>query len=283
MEAVNIIKEVKSGFEYLSEMVNVKDVHNTLTYSSSPLSNRALFIINKLNELDVKYKLVAFNNSFKEPLRELKYEDSKLLNIVVPIHTNSSSEEGGIIFLAHHDVNNTESQNCQDNSASVCNLLHLIGELKDKELNMNTYVVFTDREEFGGLGAQRLSEDIIAGDFGKIDHIINLELTGLGTEIWIDNKRNTHNKPKSGTYQMIEDVVGTDKLTAVDTPFSDAVVLRHHQLDAVCIGILPEEELGSKKTWHLCHSPNDTIDKIDGFNMYDFVQILVKFVMVGVE
>ena len=41
-------------------------------------------------------------------------------------------------------------------------------------------VVLLDGEECGGIGSQRLSNQILNGEFSKIDWVLNLELTGKG-------------------------------------------------------------------------------------------------------
>ena len=61
--------------------------------------------------------------------------------------------------------------------------------------------------------------------------------------------------------------------------------LRSANVDAICIGILPQEEIKSledgnwSKTWGLCHSRNDTFElSAKRNNMSAFVQILKQFI-----
>ena len=58
------------------------------------------------------------------------YEGRHFTNFYVSF--NTISKESGILFLAHHDISNSESQNCQDNTASICHLLSMIIHLKNR-------------------------------------------------------------------------------------------------------------------------------------------------------
>lgn len=191
------------------------------------------------------------------------------------------------MILAHHDIANEESENCQDNSASVCNLLHLCEILKDSELQENVTVVFTDAEEivdFNGSGSAILSYRIKNGhpDFVNFQYAINLELTGKGNIIWADllnvfSRNKMQPNSKLGSY--ITEVFPSFK--PVSTPFSDSAVLRHHGLDSVCIGLITEndsiqlEHQRYCETWALCHQSIDTFEKISKEDMGYFVKTIL--------
>jgi uncharacterized Zn finger protein (UPF0148 family) len=402
--------ENKSSYQYLLELSKVRNKQNSLNNDGNPITNRVIYILNQLNELDVKYKTVIFDssgvtidplnyeeeeletnndkvenqkhtddflssldedftdedtsayckdcgldlfedelltledhtgkylacpncesnfklfiNKFENDIKEVEEEQAeerynlksysideldefrksdkdsdekplgyfgvmykkdtdRLINIIVEFKSTVENSLPGAVFIAHHDINNPHSQNCQDNTASVSNLLELCGRLsKTKNLDRNIYVVFTDREEFGGIGARNLSQMINSGKLGEIGIYINLELTGLGTNIWVEDVseyrlwRNESGKPtatKTKTQLHIENIIGGENIEYLHCPFNDAVILRSNGIDGVCIGTLPDIEIrgsGYKRTWSLCHSMSDTVEKCDGDDMKVFV------------
>ena len=66
------------------------------------------------------------------------------------------------MIVAHHDIVNPNIDNANDNSASVINAIMI------KKLMPHINVVLLDGEEYGGLGSQRVSEQINEGYFGTI-------------------------------------------------------------------------------------------------------------------
>lgn len=195
------------------------------------------------------------------------YEGRHFTNFYVSF--NTISKEPGILFLAHHDISNSESQNCQDNTASICHLLSMIIELKDKETSRPVHFAIVDSEEhvnFNCCGSQVLSEDIKNGDFGNVEICVNLELTGLGKNIWVSS------------FETFEEICHKTitKLNAVKvrTPYNDAYVLNRHDVPAMCIGILHDQDIniasrsmGYPDTWSLCHRMEDTFDKVSEEDM----------------
>jgi acetylornithine deacetylase/succinyl-diaminopimelate desuccinylase-like protein len=97
-----------------------------------------------------------------------KFEDTRYNNgsfyhnIEVRFKAKEETDET-IVFTAHHDVVVPSGENCQDNTSSVVNLIELCFRISLKDLERNVYIVFTDCEEFGGLGAKRLSDRINNG------------------------------------------------------------------------------------------------------------------------
>lgn len=280
----NIRPAIKTGYEWLVDMIAVRNHRNSYRPNFSPVTNRAMFIINALNSLGVQYELDIFDDAGYDLYN---YERPKLVNIIVKF--NSRSGRPAIVFSAHHDIANPNSENCQDNSASVCNLIHLcsilkqeaIGENKDINTSRPVIIVFLDKEEAGGAGSRRMSQRLLRGDFGAYEYNINLELTGLGKKIWVDVE-NFRYKTKPASVLKFDEVLGESGYYKVSTPFSDAIIFRRCGIDSVCIGILPEEELeGTTRppTWNLCHSETDTIDKCNAEDMSEFVSILEKLVI----
>lgn len=278
---------MKTGYEWLEDMIHVRNARSSYRPNFSPLTNRAAFIINALNSIGVPCELDIFDDAGYDLY---DYERPKLLNIIVKF--GSRSGKPAIVFSAHHDISNPNSQNCQDNSASVCNLIHLCAKLKSMAIGENNniiperpvIIVFTDKEECGGVGARRMSGRLLRGDFGDIEYLINLELTGLGTAFWIDReniRRGLEDIAKTPSMIKCDEILGLGGYHEVYTPFSDAQIFRRCGIDALCVGILPVEELrgiGRKETWSLCHSETDTIEKCNAKDMADFTDLLERFV-----
>ncbi|MDP2692707.1 MAG: M28 family peptidase [bacterium] len=281
---------IKTGYEWLDEMKDVRNVQSSYKPSQSPLTNRATFIINALNTIGVQYELDIFDEAGYDLY---DYSRPKILNIIVRF--GSRSGQPAIAFMAHHDVANINSENCQDNSASVCNLLHLCAILKEQAIGESkniisqrpVIIVFSDKEEVGGTGSRYFSGRMLRGDFGTIEYVLNLELTGLGDRkgIWVDTENIKRWKKdilvKTPAILKCDEILGVGGYQEVYTPFSDSFVMRRCGVDSVCIGILPADELigiGRKETWSLCHSETDTIEKCNEQDMRMFVDILERFV-----
>ena len=186
--------------------------------------------------------------------------DTKYFNIVVP----GTSET---MFLAHHDVSNPNIDNCNDNSASIINLLAL------KLLKPDTSIVFTDCEEIGGYGAKRLSEQLKNGEHGNIKWVLNLELTAVGgTNFIIGKKRNS-------LYEyMVENFV----FTPFDDTYcvSDSTILTRNGIQSCVVTTLPLKN--GKSDFDIikyCHGSQDTIELANYQDMQNFVEmVLTKMV-----
>lgn len=222
---------------------------------------RVSFILNLLKSEGIEYELDAF------PLfvGEDEESDPKGFNIILKGTSNR-------MVIAHHDVANPKIDNANDNSASVINAIMI------KKLRPDINVVINDGEEVGGLGSQRISNRIKAGDFGKIDWVLNLELTGSG-----------------GKYFFIGDYPG--KLTnhikslfdcpIVSTPYNDTVTIRKNNIDSVVINSLPILSEGKKSNIKYdnnyldysmlfnCHSNRDSIDTINPKDMKEFTEEVI--------
>lgn len=207
-------------------------------------------------------------------------------NIIVELLTKEETTES-TMFVAHHDIKNVKSDNCADNSASVCNLLQLANELKEKDLKKNIYIVFTDGEEFGGKGAKYLSEKIIKGEFGNVDYIINLEITGRGQNFWAEKQINKN--LQTVTTPLLDKLIKFEQdrggvLLEYSVPFNDSVIFRQYGIDSVCIGIITDDdvkEVSLKKyceTWSLCHSIEDKFSFVNENDMKSFVKMLHEFI-----
>jgi hypothetical protein len=233
--------------------------HSSFDKSAPTWTPRLFLLKDILDSFSIKYKI----KHYIVP----GYESRYFTNIYVSLNTENTEE--GLLFLAHHDINNPKSENCQDNTSSICHLLEMIKELKDKQLKRPIHFAFVDSEEHVNLhccGSQVLSEDIHNGEFGNLEVCINLELTGLGKHIWVSSFERF---PESCSKSI-------EHLNAIKviTPYNDAYVLSIHDVPAMCIGILDDSDIdiatnsyGYPSIWALCHSIEDSFDKISEEDM----------------
>ena len=216
-------------------------------------TNRVIFLIKLLKSEGIDYELDIF-----------PYRETSAYNLILK---GSSSK----MVVAHHDIANPNIDNANDNSASVITAIMI------KKLTPEINVVLLDGEEYGGVGSQRVSEQIKSGQFGSIDWVLNLELSGKG-----------------GKYFFIGDYPGplTNHIKSlfncpvVRTPFNDAVIFRKNGIDSCVINPLPPTDKNTQVKWDEttylqfdllfnCHSPKDTIDTIDPEDMKEFVEEVV--------
>jgi len=177
------------------------------------------------------------------------------------------------MVVAHHDISNPNIDNANDNSASVINAIMI------KKLLPETNVVLLDGEECGGLGSQRCSEQINEGYFGKIDWVLNLELTGKGGKYFF-----------IGNYPGVlsNHIKSIFDCPITNTPFNDSVTFRKNGIDSCVINPIPPLNEGKTSCvkWddntyldysmlYNCHSKKDSIDTIDILDMKEFVEDVV--------
>ncbi len=175
------------------------------------------------------------------------------------------------IVVAHHDISNPNIDNANDNSASVINAIMI------KKLMPQITVALLDGEECGGFGSKRLSEQINSGDFGKIEWVLNLELTGKGGKHFF-----------IGNYpgKLHEHIKSLFDCPVVNTPFNDSVIFRKNGIDSVVINPLPPVNKVTDVKWDNdtyldydmlfnCHNSKDTIETIDIDDMKIFTEEVV--------
>ena len=177
------------------------------------------------------------------------------------------------MVVAHHDIVNPNIDNANDNSASVINAIMI------KKLMPHINVVILDGEECGGLGSQRVSDQINDGYFNTIDWVLNLELTGKGGKYFF-----------IGNYpgKLSDHIKSIFDCPITNTPYNDSVTFRKNGIDSVVINPIPPLNEGktSSVKWndttyldfsmlYNCHSSKDTIDTIDILDMKEFVEDVV--------
>lgn len=166
-----------------------------------------------------------------------------------------------IVFMAHHDIVNTSSQNCNDNTASICHLIELCHRLKDAELQCNVLVAFVDLEETCSTvlaGSTRLAKVLRHNNKNTIA-VYNLELTSCGQLYWFN---------PYGHQPEINEYLITKEFTKVFTPINDAYHVAANNIPAVCIGSFRDEDYAIVSQgrcgcplWASCHDDDDSIEK----------------------
>ena len=184
-----------------------------------------------------------------------------------PLDTNKKT----VIFVAHYDVQNLESDNVLDNTASVANAIAIGKKTSFIDLPVNIVVALTDAEElvsFTSAGSKRLADKINAGKFGDVIEAINFELTAYGNVKWANgNGRLGSNK----------------EFKVVNTPYNDASVLMRNGIPATCIGLFTQEDSdevdksGYCKNWMYCHSPDDKFELANKDDMNAFAEWFVNY------
>jgi hypothetical protein len=229
-------------------------------------SNRVEWIIKLLNDNKIYYEIDQWQNP--------RFGNNNFYNIVLPGNS-------GKFVTAHHDILNPNSDNANDNSASVLNAI------MTKINSPDTTVILLDGEEppMMGVGSQRASEKIQNGDYGKCDWILNFELTGKGgTHFFIGNYENG----------LSEHIKGIFNCPVVQTPFNDASIFVKNGIVSTVINPLPtltKKSVYSKEVIsydgtpldfsivYNCHSIKDSVDTIDPKDMKDFVEKVVMKIL----
>jgi hypothetical protein len=206
----------------------------------------------------------------------IQYEVDQFFASETPMYNIVLRGSSSRAVIAHHDIINPDSDNANDNSASVINAIAL--KLLVPEIN----VFLVDGEEIGGLGSQRIAEEINMGSFGPLEWVLNLELTGIGGERFMigdypgplhDRIRELFNPP------------------VFKTPFNDSVILRSAGIDSCVINPLPLAEGADRglkwkdegfldlRPLSRCHSMRDSLTEISTADMQAFVErVLVPIV-----
>ena len=130
------MKNIKHILNKIEEFTKVKETINTIGQIDI-YSNRLNWLISLVEELDIDYFIDTYGSEENEIVRNLCL-------------TGTSDK----MVIAHHDIRNLNSDNANDNSASVLNAISL------KMLNPHVNVVLTDCEETGCEGAKQLSRII---------------------------------------------------------------------------------------------------------------------------
>ena len=243
-----------SIYSKIYDFCKVRNTGPSFSNSKDTPTPRVKFLTELLSQLGIEYEIDTF------PIRgTIGY------NIIL----RGDSDK---MVVAHHDIVNPNIDNANDNSCSVINVIAL------KKLSPKTHVVLLDGEEIGGLGSQRVSEQILNDEFGEIAWVLNLELSGKGGENFF-----------IGNYpgKLSDLILEKFECPVVSTPFNDSVVFRRNGLDSVVINPLPPLENGKESNvkyrekyldfdmLYNCHNQRDTVETIDPEDMQIFVEKIV--------
>lgn len=255
METTNIEDNkptlIVKGYEFLRQLCAFNADITSFRGNLNPVSNRVAYIMHQLDAHKIAYTLDKFQPIPTTP----DAEENKFAEANVIVEFKGLSENSTTVFTAHHDVNNVESENCQDNTASVANLLDLCVRLSKNQPKNNVVICFNDSEEKVSMttsGAARMAKQIVEKKYGNVTKIFVLELTANGRNYWMSyNSSQMANKPE---------------IKRVRTPFNDSYTFEKNILPSICIGSLNDGNMqqvatrGFCSTWALCHSKADTFE-----------------------
>ena len=244
---------MKNKNKIYQEIYNLCKIKNNGNVSKNDIypTPRVKFIIKLLDKENIDYKLDVFNNDV----------DSNSYNIILKGNSDK-------MVCAHHDIINPDSDNANDNSASIINAIVL------KKLLPELNVVLVDGEELGGIGSQRISDLIHKDYFGNISWVLNLELTGIGGEYFFIGEDPGY------LYDLVKSKFNCPTF---NTPYNDSVTFRANNIDSIVINPLPILKKGKSDVFYKgkyldtsilyrCHSMSDSVDKINTDDMQIFVE-----------
>lgn len=271
----------KKGYGFLRELCAFSANFHAFRPQVNPITNRVQYLIHQLDTYKVPYTVDKFQPVEGTP----DAVDDKVAFVNVYVNIEGVDTTNTTVFLAHHDVANIASENCQDNTASVCNLLDLAIRLTKEKPATNVVIAFVDAEEIVApkiCGSKRLAEKIKAGAFGQIRYIFNLELTAHGRNYWL-NCRFMPNEPLNISAIRVQTI--NPAVSVVSCPYNDSYVLEMEGLPSICMGSLDDKNIAQVRvrnscaTWFVCHNMRDTFEAqavesdMDAF--VDFLQSLI--------
>jgi hypothetical protein len=241
-------------YNKIYDFCKVRNLGGTYSNSNEP-TPRVQFLMQLLDSEGINYELDTYQS-----------RGNTCFNLIL-------KGDSDRMVVAHHDIVNPNIDNANDNSASVINAIMI------KKLMPKMNVVLLDGEECGGLGSQRVSDQINDGYFNTIDWVLNLELTGKGGKYFF-----------IGNYpgKLSNHIKSIFDCPITNTPYNDSVTFRKNGIDSVVINPIPPLNEGKTSCvkWnddtyldfsmlYNCHSSKDTIDTIDINDMKDFVEDVV--------
>lgn len=240
-------------YNKIYDFCKVRNIGGTYSNSNKP-TPRVQFLMQLLESEGMDYELDTYQS-----------RGNTCYNIIL-------KGDSDRMVVAHHDIVNPNIDNANDNSASVINAIMI------KKLKPEINVVLLDGEECGGLGSQRVSDQINDGYFNTIDWVLNLELTGKGGKYFF-----------IGNYpgRLSDHIKSIFDCPITNTPYNDSVTFRKNGIDSVVINPIPPLNEGkSSVKWnddtyldfsmlYNCHSSKDTISTISVDDMKEFVEDVV--------
>ena len=218
-------------------------------------SNRLKYLISLVKELNIPYIIDTWDYHNEDEI-----EDDEVFHNLILLG------EGSKAVMAHYDIIEFESDNANDNSASVINAIAL------KLLRPDLHIILTDSEEDENHeGAYHFSYTYKATKYLKelnlepladIKWVLNLELTGYGTHVAISDFGGE-------LFDLITEKY--DNILEYDIPNSDTNRLRS-RVDSEVVTLYPIiDGKPNFKHFYKIHSVKDSIDTISVDDMYNFV------------
>jgi hypothetical protein len=269
------VKVISKGYDFLRQLCAFNADITAFRGNMNPISNRVAYIMHQLDTHKIAYVVDKFQPIIGVP----DAEENKFAEVNIVVEIKGIDESLTTVFSAHHDVNNVASENCQDNTASVANLLDLCVRLSKNKPANNVVVCFNDSEEKVNpmtCGIQRLAQNILKGIYGKVKYVVVLELTANGKNYWMSYRN------ENALSQRIREIQPTTH--RVGTPYNDSMVIEKY-IPSVCIGSLDDNNLtqtktrGFCRTWAMCHRMEDTFESQAGEGDMDlFVNYLESLI-----
>lgn len=261
METTNINETkptlISKGYEFLRQLCSFNADFTSFTRQMNPITNRVAYIMHQLDTHNIAYTVDKF-----QPIPQVPdAEENKFAEVNIVVEIEGTNKEVTTVFCAHHDVNNPASENAQDNTASVANLLDLCVRLSKNKPANNVVICFNDSEEKvnpATCGSQRLSRNILAGKYGHVKYAVVLELTANGRNYWMSYRNDN----------LLSKTIRERQPTThrVWTPYNDSMVIEREGIPSVCVGSLDDNNInyaktrGFCKTWSMCHNMADTFE-----------------------
>lgn len=258
--------DIDSIFNGFSENKNVLGQYHI---EQAPPSNRLKYIVDVFtNKFDLKPEVQPFEITYKNNSSIYNF-----FNVIVPLYERDDLQKT-IFINAHHDVANLKSENVNDNTASIVNLMLLAQRIINDTIgfNYNIFLSFTDCEEYGGRGADYLSEIINMGAYKDVEFVLNLELTSHGEQVWVERQ---HNNINNKLQLLLQEHFSAGVLFI---PFADSFIFKKNLINSLTIGTLPLTENGQYDVshWNICHSHTDNYYNKE--DMLSFVDRLFQFI-----
>ena len=255
-------------YNILKALCAVQDDPVHLTYGLHGFSKKFKYIAKTLLEYEVSFEIDTFTND----------QDETFNNLYAYLGEYRFHEDRPtLVLMAHHDEYDSSFENCNDNNASVALLISLSKELNYLRSTHNIVVAFTDSEERGFKGAERLDHQLYCGRLRseKLVHIINLELCAFGDHVWVEKHENNHFVKRELEHQGVQ-------YRTTNCPATDAHYLRFiSNQPSTTIGLLPVDEDGNldREIWNKIHSEDDTLDTASEEHMYIMFSFLKKMII----
>lgn len=217
--------------------------------NGTEMPNRFKWLVEQCEAEGFDYEI----DTFQHP----RFPNNNFYNLILKGTSNK-------MVIAHHDIVNPGVDNANDNSASVINCL----VIKKQKPEVNVVIVDGEEPPMLGVGSTRLGQQIAAGNFGDIEWVLNLELTGAGGKNFF-----VGNYPGPLTSKIVE----LFDAPIVMTPFNDSIPLRRYGVDSTVVTSLPLDEKGELKMEYLfyCHTRHDMLNIVSPEEMKEFVEEVV--------